>query len=83
MAEISDAMSLVLQQAAHRNSKRVHPINLQLSDSDEKIIQQLVRRRFIKRVRTSGIEEYYKMVKGYGPVNYEITKAGLKAIAWE
>ena len=79
----TDAMSIVLQDAARKETKRVWPIRSGLSEDSDKLIDKLLRRKFIKRVKVEGIEQFHKNIRGMGPCNYEITKSGLKQINWE
>ena len=82
MAEITDAMSIALQQAAKRTTSWVWPLPDGLSEDDDKIINKLLNRKLIKRVKVEAIEPHHKKVRGSGPVNYVITKTGLKEISW-
>ena len=80
--QLSDAMSIILQTAARRNDSMVYPFPFQDDKKNAKALNQLLRRKMIKRVLVNGIAPFYKNVKGVGNVNYTITDNGYDAINW-
>ena len=80
--QLSDAMSIILQTAARRSDSKVYPFPFADDKKNTKALNQLLRRKMIKRVLVNGIAPFHKNVKGVGNVNYEITDDGYDAIHW-
>lgn len=76
-------MSIALQGAARRDSQRVLPLTMKLKQDTDKLMNMLLRRKLVRRVPVSPIEPHWKVVRGSGTVNLEITEAGLVAIGME
>lgn len=80
--EVTDAMSIMIQTAARRNSGMIYPFPFTDEKKCERTINSLLRNKFVRRVRVEAIAQHHKTVRGVGPVNYVPTPKGLKAINW-
>ena len=80
--QLSDAMSIILQTAARRNDSMVYPFPFADDKKNAKALNQLLRRKMVKRVLVNGIGPFHKNVRGVGNVNYQITDDGYDAIHW-
>ncbi len=80
--DISDALSIALQEAARRNSKMLFPIALNLSEDPDKIANKLLRRGYVTRKAVNERLPHWKYIRGTGTVNLEITDQGKQAINW-
>ena len=80
--QLSDAMSIILQTAARRSDSKVYPFPFADDKKNTKALNQLLRRKMVKRVLVSGIAPYHKQIRNVGCVNYEITDNGYDAIHW-
>ncbi len=80
--DISDALSIALQEAARRDSKMLFPIALNLSEDNDKIANMLLRRKYVERYEVNDRSQYWKYIRGTGYINLKITDEGLQAINW-
>ncbi len=80
--DISDALSIALQEAAKRDSKMLFPIALNLSEDNDKIANMLLRRKYVERYEVNDRSQYWKYIRGTGYINLKITDEGLQAINW-
>ena len=80
--DMSDAMSIMLQTGGRRDSKFVFPFPFADEKKNLKALNQLLRRGYVQRVNVSGIDNYHRLVRNVGYVNYTVTERGEQALGW-
>ena len=81
--DMSDAMSIMLQRGGMRDSKFVFPFPFEDEKKNLKALNQLLRRGYVKRVCVHyGKDNYHRLVRSVGYVNYVVTERGEQALGW-